>query len=123
MRKLIGALLALALVGCASSGTKVDPARVQAFQKGKTTYTEVLTALGAPQADAVADDGSRTVTYTYTQAQARAIDFVPVVGSLAGGADAKVSGYVFKFDTAGILVSYSAVTGHNSVNTGLFNSN
>ncbi len=110
------------LSGCASSGTKVDPAKVQAFQRGKTSYAEVTGALGAPQADALADDGTRIVTYSYAHAQARAVDFIPYVGLFAGGADAKVTGYTFTFDKDGILVSYASVSGQNSVNTGLFNS-
>jgi len=109
------------LSGCASSGTKVDPAKVQAFQRGKTTYSEVIGQLGAPQGDALADDGTRTVIYSYAQAKARPEDFIPYVGLFAGGADAKVSGYTFKFDRDGVLVSYATVSGQNSVNTGLLN--
>ena len=122
-RLLVVSALALFAAACASTGTKVDDSKVQAFQRGKTTYPEVVASLGAPQANLLSDDGSRTVTYSYAQASARPENFIPYVGVFAGGADSKLSGYTFKFDKDGLLVSYSAITGQNSINTGLLNQN
>ena len=121
MRFIVAVGLALALFGCASSGTNVDPAKVQGFENGKTTYAEVLQSLGPPQTDFLVDDGTRVVTYTYVQAQARAVNFVPYIGLLAGGSDARTSEYVFKFDKNGSLTGYSTVSSQNSLNTGLLN--
>jgi outer membrane protein assembly factor BamE (lipoprotein component of BamABCDE complex) len=104
MLKILGAAaLSFMVIGCASSGTKVDPAQVQAFQRGKTTYTDVVGQLGSPNSDTVADDGSHVIAYMYTHAQARPESFVPLVGPLIGGADAKTTGYIFTFDNDGVL--------------------
>ena len=121
IRFVVAVGLTLALLGCASSGTEVDPAKVQAFQKGKTTYGDVFRSLGLPQTDFVANDGTRVVSYTNIDARPRAVDFIPYIGLLAGGSDAKTSEYVFDFDKDGVLTASSAVSGQKSFNTGLLN--
>jgi hypothetical protein len=111
----------LALTGCMSAGTAVDPNAVARFERGRTTYGEVVGQLGTPNADVLAGDGSRVVVYTYTQARARPESFIPIVGPLVGGADATTTGYQFNFDSSGVLVGLGNTTGQASV--GAFRSN
>jgi hypothetical protein len=89
----------LALVACASTGVRVDEAAVAKFAPGKTTYGEVIQALGPPTTSIVRADGHRVILYTYAQARMRASSFVPVVGLFAGGMDAKSTNVSFEFDT------------------------
>lgn len=97
------ASLSAVLAGCMSVGTEVDPGKVSAFERGRTTYADVVGQLGTPNADVIADDGTRAVVYSYTRAQARPASFIPIVGPLVGGADATTTGYTFKFDRNGVL--------------------
>ena len=55
--------LGMALTRCASMGTKVEADRLTQFERGKTTYTEVIAMLGKPTSMTLAADGSRQLTY------------------------------------------------------------
>jgi len=67
MRYLFVIVALLALTSCMSMGTKVDQDKLTQFQKGKTTYAEVVQQLGKPTQSTLNSDGSRIVVYTYVQ--------------------------------------------------------
>lgn len=117
-RCLAMAAVAVLLGACASTGTKVDQAALSGFERGKTTYTEVVTALGAPSQDAVNADGARQVIYSYAQATMRPETFIPYIGPLVGGMDTKSTAVVLKFDRAGILQDYVSTTGAQGTGMG-----
>jgi sulfur carrier protein ThiS len=109
----------LALSGCASVGVKVDEQAMARFEKGKTTYAEVVRSLGQPTSSVVDSNGQRMIMYTYAQAQTRPESFVPIVGLFAGGADVKSSNVMFTFDRSDRLVSYSSSATQLGAGTGL----
>ena len=102
-KTIIVAALAAVLEGCMSAGTKVDPGIVSTFERGRTTYADVVGKLGTPNANLTAEDGMHEIVYTYTQARMRPESFIPLAGPLVGGADATTTGYDFKFDRDGVL--------------------
>ncbi len=104
MKKLILSV-AVFLGACATAGTQVDQTAAAEFQQGVTTYAEVIDQLGNPQVNMMMPDGTRQVSYIFTQSQVRAATFVPVVGLFAGGADADTTTFQFIFDENGILQS------------------
>ncbi|MBB6254097.1 outer membrane protein assembly factor BamE domain-containing protein [Nitrospirillum iridis] len=106
------------LTACASSGHKVDQAKVDAFQAGKTTRAEVVAAIGEPTAISTLPDGRHLAVYSYATAAARPETFIPVVGAFVGGADAKGSSYTFWFDKADILTSISSTQTNTSTGLG-----
>ncbi len=108
MKRISAFAIAAILAGCASSGTKVTEQQAGQFEKGKSTEAEVIARLGTPTSTTRMADGSRLDAYAYTQAQARAASFIPVVGLMAGGADAKVSIVSFKFGPDGLLVDWTS---------------
>ena len=81
---LIIALFGIALSGCmtpgasSSNGTPINAEKVAQIQKGKTTRAEVETLLGKPTNVGMAGDGKRTMTYMYTETDARIKSFVPI---------------------------------------------
>ena len=77
MRYVFVIVVLLALTSCVSMGTKVDQDKLARFEKGKTTYTEVIQQLGKPTQSTVNSDGTRKVVYTYMQSQAKASNFIP----------------------------------------------
>ncbi len=113
MKKTTFALLGLFLAGCASSGTNVDPKVMASFQAGKTTKTEIITALGAPNGQATLGDGTSMITYAYVHAQANAASFIPVVGLVAGGASATTQQEAFFFDKNDVLARISTNNGQS----------
>ena len=108
-----------ALTSCMSMGTKVDQDKLTRFEKGRTTYAEVIQQLGKPTQSTVNSDGSRKVMYTYMQSQAKAANFIPIVGAFAGGADTENTNVMLDFDQNSVLTNYSATQGSSSMGTGI----
>src|SRR5216684_4527323 len=77
-------LLALAVAGCYSGGVKVTEQQVRKFEVGKTTYAEVVKELGPPTSVMSNSNGTRSASYSYVMAKAKAASFIPVVGLFAG---------------------------------------
>ena len=112
-------LAALALFGCATAGTKVDPQVVASFKPGVTTYAQVTTALGRPTSETVSADGQHFVAYSYVHSAARPESFIPIVGPLVGGADSQSSVYMFHFGPDLLLVGTTTNNSNVGVGTGL----
>ena len=113
--------LGMALMSCSATGTKVDADRLTQFERGTTTYAEVVAALGTPTSMSLAADGSRQLIYAYSQNQMKWQNFVPVVAMFSQGATAETSYVTLDFDPQGLLVSYTATQGQTQSGTG-FNS-
>jgi hypothetical protein len=92
---------------------------LQQFQRGQTTYTEVVQALGPPTAHTLHADGTRQLVYSYTQSQANAANFLPVVGTFLAGAASEHTIVQMDFDAQGLLTHYTATEGSTAVGTGL----
>jgi hypothetical protein len=102
MRMITIVLAAAALCGCVSSGRPIDHARADAFVPGRTTYSEVVTALGPPNG-IMTSNGLRTVTYTHMTVRTNPATFIPVVGLFAGGSDVNTDTMAFSFDENNVL--------------------
>jgi hypothetical protein len=113
------ALVSMLGLACVSMGVQVRPDQIKDFEKGKTTYGDVVQRLGPPTTNMMASDGTRTAMYTYTRSQARASSFIPVVGLFAGGADTQMTQVAFRFDTAGRLLDYTSSESNLGAGTNL----
>jgi hypothetical protein len=109
----------MVLAGCVSAGVKVDEANLASFEKGKTTYPEVLARLGQPTTSSLMPDGRRMLIYSWVQARARAENFIPLIGPFVGGADSRSSSVVIWIDADGKLASYSISQSQYGVGRGL----
>ena len=112
-------VMALALGGCASSGTQVTQDQVQSFKTGKSTYSEVVGALGAPSSVTSSSGGQKVAVYAYSAFSSRPQNFIPYIGPLVGGYDTKSSAVTFVFDARDVLVSYSSTQGGMGVDANL----
>lgn len=121
MFKRVAALAAstMVLCGCISTGTKVTDDQMMKFQKGVTTESQVIAQLGQPNGTQRASDGTITDTYMYVHATPDAVDFIPVVGLLAGGATGKSNTVIFIFTPDRVLKDYSSASATQKVKTGL----
>jgi outer membrane protein assembly factor BamE (lipoprotein component of BamABCDE complex) len=119
MRYVFVIVALLAFTSCMSMGTKVDQDKLARFEKGKTTYAEVVQQLGKPTQSTLNSDGSRRIMYTYMQSQAKAANFIPIVGAFTGGADTENTNVMLEFDQNSVLTNYSATQGSTSMGTGL----
>jgi uncharacterized protein YceK len=64
MKKIVLLIAIIVLTACSTMGTKVDPNALASFTKGKTTYSEVITALGEPNQSTVNANGEKILTYS-----------------------------------------------------------
>ena len=104
---IIAALMSLGLSACASSGAKVTEQQLSQIQVGKSTYNDVVAALGKPTTTTFSSTGTRTAIYSYSQVSTRPETFIPVVGAFVGGADVKSNSVILMFNAQGILSQYS----------------
>ncbi|MGB7912139.1 MAG: outer membrane protein assembly factor BamE [Desulfobaccales bacterium] len=123
MKKRVGnlvvVLLVAGLVGCATSGRKIDQGAADQIEKGKTTKEQVVALIGSPESISRSSNGDTTYIYNYTRATAKPINFVPIVGAFAGGADVQHQMYMVTFGPNGIVKSYSSNYGASEADTGL----
>lgn len=119
MRPFLMLIIISMLFACVSSGTKVDQDKLAQFTKGKTTYAEVIQKLGKPNQSTINSDGTRTISYTYLQSQAKASNFIPFVGAFMGGSDTENTNVIINFDENSILTNYTASQGGSQLNTGI----
>jgi hypothetical protein len=114
---------AVVLSGCVSGGVKVEERQLASFQRGQTTYGQVVGQLGAPNASTLMPDGRRMIVYSYVQAQARPESFIPIVGAFVGGADSRSNMVSLIFTREGILESYSSTQAQYGMGTGFESGN
>jgi outer membrane protein assembly factor BamE (lipoprotein component of BamABCDE complex) len=119
IKKIAALLSAIFLSGCISSGTKVTDDQMMQFRKGMTTESEVIARLGQPNGTSRASDGTITDVYMYVHATPDAVDYIPVVGLLAGGATGKSNTVTFIFTPDRVLKDYTSASATQKVKTGL----
>lgn len=119
MKKILAVAVVLMLSACVTTGRKVSQEQVAQFKEGRTTYQEVVEALGEPTSSTLNSDGSRTIIYSYASAQARPESFIPYIGPLLAGSTQESSNVIIQFDRKGVLQHYTASSGKSSTGTGL----
>ena len=96
-------MMTAVLGGCAASGVQVTEQQAQSFQVGKTTYPEVVAALGEPTTVNSSSNGNRVAVYSYSSVASRPQNFIPYIGPLVSGYDTKSSAVTFVFDSKSVL--------------------
>lgn len=119
MKKLIGAVSLVVMVGCASTGVQVDQNKLQAFERGVTTRSQIEAALGRPTMVQTMQDGKTTLTYTYANAQVRPATFVPIVGLFAGGTDVQADSVSIFLDAKGRYEATQSTTSEYGTGMGV----
>jgi outer membrane protein assembly factor BamE (lipoprotein component of BamABCDE complex) len=109
----------IGLSGCvgSESGQKQisDPTKVSQIQKGITTKADIRTAFGDPAGMNFLENGDEEWTYSYVNMSVSPINFVPVVGIVAGDVSQKVSSLNVTFDKRGIVKAYATNNTNSSV--------
>ena len=100
MKTLLMAAVSLALIACAGSSPRIDPARISALQKGQTTVDEVVRQFGRPSLISRNPDGTQSATYLYGAEGQAGTTMVPLLSS------SPADSTTFYFDTRGVLTDY-----------------
>ncbi|MGZ5150578.1 MAG: hypothetical protein ACXWI6_11020, partial [Burkholderiales bacterium] len=61
------AAFSLMLIGCASSGPKIDASRLSEIRKGETTIAEIISRFGRPTILSKNMSGTQTAAYMYAE--------------------------------------------------------
>ena len=100
MRDVVRVMIcATILGGCAASGVQVTDQQAQEFQVGKSTYADVVAALGEPTSMTLSSGRGRVAVYSYSAVSSRPQNFIPFIGRLVAGYEKKSSAVVFVFDS------------------------
>ncbi len=108
--------IAVVLGGCAASGVQVTEQQAQSFQVGRSTYSDVVAALGEPTEVSSSSNGNRVAVYSYSAVASRPQNFIPYIGPYISGYDSKSSAVTFVFDPKGVLQETSST--QNRVGSG-----
>jgi outer membrane protein assembly factor BamE (lipoprotein component of BamABCDE complex) len=111
-------IAALSVASCAATGTQVKPEQLAQFERGKTTYQDVVAAIGKPNNTTITADGNRTAMYIYAESSMRAATFIPYIGPFVGGMDTRSNMVMMMFDRQGVLQNYSASEGASGTGMG-----
>lgn len=111
--------MALLLSSCIATGRKVTHQQVSELVPGKTTYPEVIAKLGKPNHSTLRSDGSRSISYFYSQTQMKATSVIPYLNLFMRGSESESSSTSLSFDKDGILTDFSSDAGETSTDTGI----
>lgn len=107
------------LIGCASSGRKIDQAAVETITKGETTKAQVIARLGSPDQITRMGNGDTLFMYHYMRATPKPATFIPIVGAFAGGANVQHQSCTIIFGPDGLVKNYTSTQGGTEAATGL----
>lgn len=116
--------VAVALVGCASSGNqslKNETAETVASKitKGKTTKDQVRTAFGDPFETSFTDNGSVIWKYQLKKETADAVNYIPVVSAFHQSYSGTKKELIIMFDDNDRVKSYSMSSSNTKTKAGL----
>lgn len=109
MRNLLIALVVMfSFAACTqTTGTRVDSNVTGKFIKGKTTYAEVVAALGKPASSNVLASGDKIIFYNMGQSKVSATTYIPIVGGLIGSTSSGGEQHIFTFNEKQILKQHT----------------
>ena len=108
-------------VGCATHGNDIDTDFASQIEKGATTEQEVVSNLGSPQSIGLDGSGNKVMTYVYAKSKTKAESFMPVVGSLMGGADTETKTLLIIVDNqTGVVKDFAFNESKTETKTGIF---
>ena len=103
------AALLVTLTGCYSVGAQVNEDQLAGFEKGRTTYSDIVSQLGPPTSQSVNSEGGRTASWLYAEVmKSRPESFIPLIGPFIGGADMKSNMVTMSFDGQGVLKNFNS---------------
>jgi len=121
MRRIIVVIVATCFItGCASTGQRMDPAKISQIEDGVTTRTQVIELLGNPYGTSLTDDGKEKLNYMFVRMRTKARSFIPFVGMFFWGADTEKETLQILIGEDGKVQKKTYNKADDEVNMGLF---
>lgn len=123
-KSLIGIALIALLAGCATSGNEklkdhTQSSISQQITEGKTTKSQVTSALGQPVSVSFTDAGNEIWTYRYARATPQARNFIPFARLVSSAADVKTKELVIMFNKDDVVAKYTLRETEEVIKSGL----
>lgn len=117
-------LLVLFLTACASAGNMAlkdenEKSVAARIVEGQTSKQQIQAMYGPPTQTTFTDGGNEIWTYRYAYATPKAVNFVPIIGIFAGGADVQSKELVVMFNKDNIVAKYSMRESQQEVSRGI----
>ena len=114
----------LLLLGCSSTGNRAlknetEQSISQKILEGKTTMAEVKTMLGSPLSTSFTDGGLVIWTFRFTEKQATATSYIPVVYLFSSGTKGTTKELKILFDDEDIVKKLSMTESKTETKAGL----
>jgi len=97
MKTVLAIALTALLTACAATTPRIEPARLNAVEKGRTTAAEVMRQFGTPTLHSKNPDGTQSATYVHGDQRSGSTSIVPLMA--VGSRDS----VTFYFDARGLL--------------------
>jgi len=123
MRKILGIMAIILLIGCASVGHKIDQSATDKIEKGKTTKEQVLNLMGSPDQIIRLGNGDTTFTYLYIRSTLKPETLIPFVGMFVGGSNMQHQAFSVTFDPDNVVKDLVSTQGSMECDTGLTTGN
>jgi len=108
------------MLGCASTGRRIDRVKASEIKEGVTTRGEVLELLGNPYGTSLTDDGKEKLNYVFVRMNTKARNFIPFIGLFIGGADTEKETLQILIGKDGKVEKQSYNKANEEVKLGLF---
>lgn len=106
------------LTGCVATGTKVTDEQLMHLERGTTSCFDLVAQLGTPTLTERTLEGTRILTYSYTQAQLKPANFIPVVALFTQGATSETTTVTVFCDAQNRYAGHTASQGQTQMGTG-----
>ena len=118
MKKVLVSLLAIGLlVGCASSGRKIDQSSTDRIERGVTTKSEVIANLGSP--DQITRQNDTTIfLYRYSRVALKGASYIPYIGPFVGGPKSQHQMVMVMFDKNDVVTNVTNSYGASETGLG-----
>jgi outer membrane protein assembly factor BamE (lipoprotein component of BamABCDE complex) len=105
-----GAVAAGLLVGCSTSGRRVDQTQVDTIRIGDDKSV-VETRIGPPDQVSKSISGVETWSYAYSRSRPNAKRFIPLLGTFIGGKNVETQTVTILFDDEGRVADVATAYG------------
>lgn len=106
---LSGAVVATLLMGCSTSGRKLDQTQIDTIRIGDDKAA-VQASIGAPDQVSRSVSGGETWTYEYSRSRPNAKRFIPLLGTFIGGKNVETQTVNVVFNDEGRVADVTTPT-------------